>query len=152
MKVARQTTSVLTLFTGPLLLAAAVSADGDDGAWWSSPFKTDAETDPAPSPVAYSYDFPTSSPTEIYAVYPDTVETSSPTEIYAEPTDGGEMYDTPIGEDGDGEEEEEPMPMDEKPEGASCSTYDEDVSCTTNLFTTRRCFSNPCVPVRRLLP
>ncbi len=93
MKRASQTTSVLALCAGPVLLAAAFSSDDY---FPPSPLMTDT----APSPVAYSYDY------------------------------------MPVGDgnDGEEEEEEEPMPMDDKPEGASCSTYDEDVS-TRILFT-----------------
>ena len=151
MRGARQTISFLALCAGPLLLAAAVSAGPNDDYLPPSPSKTDM----APTPVESvdSYD----SPTEIYPETTETAtseeemlesyeeetpapftipETSAPTEYYVETTDGGEMDEMPAepeGEKEEEEEEEEPIPMDDSPaEGASCTTYDEDVSMTSS--------------------
>lgn len=153
MKRASHTTSLLALCAGPVLLAGVVFAGPSDDYLPPSP----ATSGTAPTPMADSYDSPTeiypeitdpyaeAAEEEMFGEYEDPTpapvemereETSSPTEMYVETTDEGEMYYMPVGEDGDEEEQDTmAMPMDEKPEGASCSTYDEDVS-TTILFTT----------------
>ena len=146
MRGASQTASFLALCVGPLLFAPAVAAD-------DYPAPSPSMTDTAPTPVAGSDSY--DSPTEIYPETTDTstsaeemseyveetpapftvAETSAPTEYYVETTDGGEMDEMPVDPEGEKEEEEEeePMPMDDSPaEGASCTTYDEDVSMVSS--------------------
>ncbi|CAM9556356.1 unnamed protein product [Ectocarpus fasciculatus] len=99
----------LSMTAGPLVLALAVSAGRGRGDNDSSSDSYDAEITPEPVSSAASVE-----------------GTAEPTDYYVETTDGGQET-TAMGGGTDDGGDDEAVPMENPDDGASCSTYDEDV-------------------------
>ncbi|CAM9616366.1 unnamed protein product [Scytosiphon promiscuus] len=108
--------AVLSRCAGPILLAIAASATTSDDYMYPAPAPTNKKTE-APLEVFPESSFEMGDDSSSYvtpapsakATLPPTPETMGPTEYYVETTDGGEEE------------------MENSEDGASCSTYDEDV-------------------------
>lgn len=152
MKLGIQNKTFMALCAGPILLAMAASAGRNDDYPAPAPASS-SDASAAMAPEASSTEDSYDSPTEIYPETPapiigDTPEpyteatdgpindlTSAPTDYYVETTDEGGMEEIPSSTTDGGEDEgEEAAPMDNPVDGASCSTYDEDVSVGCHII------------------
>lgn len=152
MKLGTQNKAVMVLCVGPILFAMTVSAHRNNDYRYPTPAPASSadssdssDSSAATAPEAYT-EYSYESPTEIYPGTPTPTTGDSPgpytdatpgpvydatpalTDDDVENTEEGAMPVIPSSTAGNGEEEENvAAPMNNAVDGASCSTYDEDV-------------------------
>ncbi|CAM9859592.1 unnamed protein product [Pylaiella littoralis] len=158
MKLGTQNKAVMVLCVGPILFAMTVSAHRNNDYRYPTPAPASSadssdssDSSAATAPEAYT-EYSYESPTEIYPGTPTPTTGDSPgpytdatpgpvydatpalTDDDVENTEEGAMPVIPSSTAGNGEEEENvAAPMNNAVDGASCSTYDEDVDVASFL-------------------